>query len=237
MPREIITLQVGQCGNQIGCRFWELALREHSTKSKRKALYDESMSTFFRNTDGKGRSFFLHNQLLSPSHTHTLTHTDRDMSASSSSSSSSSSSKINQLRARAVLIDMEEGVVNRVMRSPLGELFRGDTQSITAPSGAGNNWAYGHMVCGPDFDEEIFEKIRRQAESCDSLQSFFIHHSLGGGAFVSFFIIIIIITNSKTNTRQVRDPDSERTYFDVFETKCPNSVDSVFPCFPARTMT
>ena len=60
MPREIITLQVGQCGNQIGCRFWELALREHSTKSKRKALYDESMSTFFRNTDGKGRSSFLY---------------------------------------------------------------------------------------------------------------------------------------------------------------------------------
>ena len=22
MPREIITVQVGQCGNQIGCRFW-----------------------------------------------------------------------------------------------------------------------------------------------------------------------------------------------------------------------
>ena len=55
MPREIITLQVGQCGNQIGCRFWELALREHSIKSKRKAVYDESMSTFFRNTDGKGK--------------------------------------------------------------------------------------------------------------------------------------------------------------------------------------
>ena len=236
MPREIITLQVGQCGNQIGCRFWELALREHSTKSKRKALYDESMSTFFRNTDGKGRFFFFihqfhhisithththtHNQhtlhththththtthisiithththtintiSITHTHTHTPIHTDRDMA---SSSSSSSSSKINQLRARAVLIDMEEGVVNRVMRSPLGELFRGDTQSITAPSGAGNNWAYGHMVCGPDFDEEIFEKIRRQAESCDSLQSFFIHHSLGGGTFF-FFLLIIIIT-------------------------------------------
>ena len=56
MPREIITLQVGQCGNQIGCRFWELALREHSNKAKGKALYDDSMSTFFRNTDGKGKT-------------------------------------------------------------------------------------------------------------------------------------------------------------------------------------
>ena len=69
MPREIITLQVGQCGNQIGCRFWELALREHSKKSKRKALYDESMSTFFRNTDGKGTF----------THTHTHIHTNTSL--------------------------------------------------------------------------------------------------------------------------------------------------------------
>lgn len=28
MPREIITLQVGQCGNQIGSEFWKKA-RSH----------------------------------------------------------------------------------------------------------------------------------------------------------------------------------------------------------------
>ena len=30
MPREAIVVQVGQCGNQIGCRFWDLALHEHA---------------------------------------------------------------------------------------------------------------------------------------------------------------------------------------------------------------
>jgi hypothetical protein len=29
MPREIITVQVGQCGNQIGSRFWDVILKEH----------------------------------------------------------------------------------------------------------------------------------------------------------------------------------------------------------------
>ena len=29
MPREIITLQAGQCGNQIGSQFWEYLCREH----------------------------------------------------------------------------------------------------------------------------------------------------------------------------------------------------------------
>lgn len=30
MPRELITIQVGQCGNQIGRQFWQLALEEHA---------------------------------------------------------------------------------------------------------------------------------------------------------------------------------------------------------------
>ena len=29
MPREIVNLQVGQCGNQIGIEFWRQLCREH----------------------------------------------------------------------------------------------------------------------------------------------------------------------------------------------------------------
>jgi hypothetical protein len=43
MPREIITVQVGQCGNQIGCRFWEMALREHAAYNPR-GVYDAALS-------------------------------------------------------------------------------------------------------------------------------------------------------------------------------------------------
>jgi len=45
--RELVTVQVGQCGNQIGCRFWEMALREHAAYNTR-GVYDEPLSTFFR---------------------------------------------------------------------------------------------------------------------------------------------------------------------------------------------
>lgn len=48
MPREIITIQVGQCGNQIGGAFWDLLLQEHASFSK-KPEFDESMSSFFKN--------------------------------------------------------------------------------------------------------------------------------------------------------------------------------------------
>lgn len=32
MPREVITLQVGQCGNQIGMEFWKLLCAEHAIR-------------------------------------------------------------------------------------------------------------------------------------------------------------------------------------------------------------
>lgn len=43
MPRELITVQVGQCGNQIGCKFWELALKEHAAYNPA-GLYDDAIS-------------------------------------------------------------------------------------------------------------------------------------------------------------------------------------------------
>ena len=39
MPREIITLQVGQCGNQIGMEFWKQLCLEHGI-SKEGSLED-----------------------------------------------------------------------------------------------------------------------------------------------------------------------------------------------------
>lgn len=43
MPRELITVQVGQCGNQIGCRFWEQALKEHALHNP-EGIYDDALS-------------------------------------------------------------------------------------------------------------------------------------------------------------------------------------------------
>jgi tubulin epsilon len=48
-------------------------------------------------------------------------------------------------------------------------------------SGAGNNWAHGHYGYGPKYREVLTERIGKAVEQCDSLQSFFLMHSLGGG--------------------------------------------------------
>uniref|UniRef100_A0A8V0YKY5 Tubulin epsilon 1 n=1 Tax=Gallus gallus TaxID=9031 RepID=A0A8V0YKY5_CHICK len=53
-----VVVQVGQCGNQVGCRFWDLALREHAAVNK-KGIYDEALSSFFRNVDTRKSSNIL----------------------------------------------------------------------------------------------------------------------------------------------------------------------------------
>ena len=147
MPRELITVQVGQCGNQIGLRFWELALREHQGNG---GVYDDALSSFFRNVDARNQ--------------HSLP----------------VGSDISSLKARAVVVDMEEGVINGLLRSEFGEIF--DTRQIISDvSGAGNNWAVGFHEYGQKYSEAISETVRRTAEGCDSLQSFFMMHSMGGG--------------------------------------------------------
>jgi len=55
------------------------------------------------------------------------------------------------------------------------------TQLLSDSSGSGNNWACGACFYGPKYDEALMESMRRAAEPCDSLQSFLMLHSLGGG--------------------------------------------------------
>lgn len=145
---------MGQCGNQIGYRFWDLALKEHALANK-KGLFDLPLSTFFRNVD-------------------TRTQPPLEIPVGDGRQGVAS------LKARAVLIDMEEGVVNEILKGPLTNIFDA-SQLITSVSGSGNNWAVGFHRYGREYREQISETIRRAAEHCDSLQSFFILHSMGGG--------------------------------------------------------
>jgi tubulin epsilon len=142
MPREIITIPVGQCGNQIALKFWDLILSEHSLRAnKSEEIFDDAMSSFFYNEG---------------------------------------SNSIPILRARSIIVDTEEGVINQLEKSHLSELF--DTKHfIKGVDGAGNNWAHGNYHYGPFYRESIIEKINKQLELCDSPQCFMITHSLGGG--------------------------------------------------------
>lgn len=93
---------------------------------------------------------------------------------------SSRNSKNHVMKARALLIDMECGPLQETMRSSIGSLFD-ETQYIMDVSGAGNNFAQGHFYYGPRYHEYFHEGIQKNLEKCESIQAFFLSHSLGGG--------------------------------------------------------
>ncbi|RZF47511.1 hypothetical protein LSTR_LSTR016964 [Laodelphax striatellus] len=152
---EIITIQVGQCGNQIGSVFWPLALKEHGFGNENKIHQKKSIA-----------SNSLHSFFYCPSKI--------------SEYSTINDLKRGNVKARCILIDMEENVVDRYKRSALRDLF--DSKCLlTNHPGSGNNWAVGHYEHGRDQLKTILEMIRRSAESSDFLHGFKLLFSLGGG--------------------------------------------------------
>lgn len=86
----------------------------------------------------------------------------------------------NKYVPRAVLVDLEPGVMDSIRAGPMGQLFRPDN-FVFGQSSAANNWAKGHYTEGAELVEDALDIVRRETEGCDCLQGFQITHSLGGG--------------------------------------------------------
>ena len=119
-----------------------------------------------------------------------------------------------KFQARAVLIDLEPGVLYTNRASLYGELFPPHNY-IFAQNGAGHNWAKGYYTEGAALIDQALEVIRTEAESCQSLQGFIVVHSLSGGTSGGMGSLIMA---------QLREayPDKLIATFSVF----PSSKDS-----------
>jgi tubulin beta len=143
MVREIVHLQAGQCGNQIGAKFWEVVSDEHGI---------DPTGSYHRDSDLQlERINVYYNEATGGKYV-----------------------------PRAVLVDLEPGTMDSVRAGQYGQLFRPDN-FVFGQSGAGNNWAKGFYTEGQELAESILDVVRKEAESCDSLQGFQLVHSLGGG--------------------------------------------------------
>ena len=141
--REIVHIQAGQCGNQIGSKFWEMISDEHGidTQGQYHGASDlqlERINVYYNEAEG-GRYV-----------------------------------------PRAVLVDLEPGVMDSIRGSMVGQLFRPDN-FIFGQNGAGNNWAKGYYTEGAELIDQSMDIIRKEAEGCDCLQGFQVTQSLGGG--------------------------------------------------------
>ncbi|CAI7932060.1 unnamed protein product [Closterium sp. NIES-54] len=141
--REILHIQGGQCGNQIGAKFWEVICEEHGIDPLGNYKGDsplqlERVNVYYNEASG-GRYV-----------------------------------------PRAILMDLEPGVMDSVRSGPYGKVFRPDN-FVFGQSGAGNNWAKGHYTEGAELIDSVLDVVRKEAENCDCLQGFQVCHSLGGG--------------------------------------------------------
>ena len=145
--REIVHLQAGQCGNQIGAKFWEIISDEHGidptgSYTGTSELQLERIEVYYNQTEG-----------LSPEQK------QRGEKLVSGG----------KFVPRAVLVDLEPGTMDSVRSGPYGGIFRPDN-FVFGQSGAGNNWAKGHYTEGAELVDSVLDVVRKEAESCDCLQ-------------------------------------------------------------------
>lgn len=143
MSRGIISLQAGQCGNQIGSAFWQTISEEHGI---------DASGSYIGTSDTQLERVGVYY----------------------------SEGSEGRYVPRAVLLDLEPGVLNNIKSGSLGSMFRPDN-FVYGQSGAGNNWAKGHYTEGAELIESVLDVVHKEIEMCDVLQGFQVSHSLGGG--------------------------------------------------------
>ena len=129
--REIVHMQAGQCGNQIGAKFWEIISDEHGidpsgTYNGDSALQLERINVYYNET---GAGTYV---------------------------------------PRAVLVDLEPGVMDSVKAGPYGHIFKPDS-FVFGQSGAGNNWAKGHYTEGKLYSTNKMVETLELCRQTDSL--------------------------------------------------------------------
>ncbi len=162
MPREIITLQLGQCGNQIGSEFWKQLCAEHGINPGKKDFnffpicqpsyldVDGTLQEGAMNGDDRKDVFFYQ-------------------------------ADDEHFIPRNLMIDLEPRVINGIQSSPYRDLYNQENFFIAKEGGgAGNNWASGYRQ-GSEHEEHVMEMIEREADGSDSLEGFVLCHSIAGG--------------------------------------------------------
>ncbi|KAM0015932.1 putative purine-nucleoside phosphorylase [Helianthus debilis subsp. tardiflorus] len=201
MPREIITLQVGQCGNQIGMEFWKQLCLEHGI-SKDGILEDFA-------TQGSVQMLFVFNKdyrILS--RTSCCLRLLLSFSGYCVMLGFCLGAIVNSLRGfsclnvicggdrkdvffyqaddqhyipRALLMDLEPRVINGIQTGEYRNLYNHENIFTSKEGGgAGNNWASGYHQ-GKSFEEDLMDMIDREADGSDSLEGFVLCHSIAGG--------------------------------------------------------
>ena len=150
--------QVGQCGNQVGSKFWEMISDEHGVSdtgqwSGSSSLQAERLSVYWSTPE---------------------LDSVREVRRGVSSAAVPEQVMIQSVSGntwlpRAVLVDLEPGTLDSIRAGPMGRVFRPEN-IVSGQSGAGNNWAKGHYTEGAELVDALLDVTRKETELCDCLQ-------------------------------------------------------------------
>lgn len=166
LKREVISIQIGQCGTQIGNACWELYLLEHGINLDGSRKTDEQQVE-----SGRGSSV---GQGSSDNDAHTFF-----MEAGNG-----------KQVPRSIFVDLEPSVIDSVRTGVTRHLYHPE-QLISGKEDAANNFARGRYSIGKDVVDRVTSRLQKIVEQCDGLQGFLIFNSMGGGTGSGFTSLLM----------------------------------------------
>jgi len=165
--REIISINVGQAGCQLGHTVWKQYNCEHGVKPGEEWSPQQQKANIVG--DGPAED-------------------DADLVKKAKTFYSLSNS--NQLIPRNVFVDLEASCIQQIKKGPLKKQFN-DEYFIEGKEDAANNFARGHYTVGKEQMEFVNDRVSKIIEACENLQGFLICHAVGGGTGSGLGMLIL----------------------------------------------
>jgi len=165
MVREVLTISVGQGGNQLSTAIWDQYRTEHgilpngqrdeewiaaqNAKADKKSLADDNyFQTFFDEVNN------------------------------------------GQKVPRNLGVDLEPTVIDDIRKSKMGSMFHPE-YLINGKEDAANNFARGHYTVGKEIMDIVQDRIRKLVDNAENVQGFICNHAVGGGTGSGLGMLIL----------------------------------------------
>lgn len=191
--REIITLQAGQCGNQVGIQYWNQLANEHGILSDGTQLPYSNEDLQFETRENQSQKSNIRSDR--PDLFFTL-------------------SDDNKYTPRLIMIDLEPSVITKAT-SALPMLNPRNIHLSENGGGAANNWQHGYLY-GLNHQEDLTNLIDRELDKCENLSTFQLFHSVAGGTGSGVGSLLLELLNDRYGSKKIINtflifPSNEKT--------------------------